>query len=152
MSEVIRVLLADDHPALRAGICKIMEGVPDIEIVGEAKDGKEVQRLTAALRPDVLLLDLRMPGPPPAEIAAWVGATCPETFILVLTAYDTDASLADMMEAGAVGLVTKEEPPETLLLHTARGTGRDALQPGTTDQGKPMAKRGMGTLGKLDRA
>jgi DNA-binding NarL/FixJ family response regulator len=56
-----------------------------------------------------------MPGPPPAEIAAWVGATYPETFIVVLTAHDTDASLAEMVEAGAVGLVTKEEPPETLL-------------------------------------
>jgi DNA-binding NarL/FixJ family response regulator len=50
MSEVIRVLLADDHPALRAGICKIMEDVPDIEIMGEAKDGTEVQCLTAACR------------------------------------------------------------------------------------------------------
>ena len=83
MSKTIRVLLADDHPALRAGIRTIMEKAPDIQVVGEAEDGTEAQQLTADLRPQVLLLDLRMPGPRPVETVAWVRAHCPETAVLV---------------------------------------------------------------------
>ena len=111
----IRVLLADDHPALRAGIRTILEKAPDIQVVGEARDGTEAQQLTASLRPQVLLLDLRMPGPRPAETVAWVQTHCPETAVLVLTAHDVDCYLAAMVEAGAVGFVVKEEAPETVV-------------------------------------
>jgi len=115
-SDTIRVLLADDHPALRAGgIRAILEGTPDIQIVGEAKDGIEANRMVADLCPDILLLDLVMPGPRPSEIEAWVRTHYPETITLVLTAHDRDAFLADMVEAGAVGFVTKEEAPERLV-------------------------------------
>ena len=115
MSEVIRVLLADDHPALRAGIRVILEKAPDIQVVGEAEDGTEAQQLTADLRPQVLLLDLRMPGPRPSETVAWVRAHCPETAVLVLTAHDVDGYLVAMVEAGAAGFVSKEEAPETVV-------------------------------------
>ena len=114
-SETIRVLLADDHPALRAGIRAILERAPDIQVVGEADDGTKVQQLTADLRPQVLLLDLRMPGPRPVETMAWVRAHCPETTVLVLTAHDVDGYLAAMVEAGAAGFVVKEEAPETIV-------------------------------------
>ena len=114
-SDTIRVLLADDHPALRTGIRAILEKAPDIQVVGEAKDGTEAQQLTADLRPQVLLLDLRMPGPRPAETVAWVRAHCPETAVLVLTAHDVDGYLAAMVEVGAAGFVAKEEAPETIV-------------------------------------
>jgi CheY-like chemotaxis protein len=114
-SDTIRVLLADDHPALRAGIRAILEKAPDVQVVGEAKDGTQAQQLTASLRPQVLLLDLRMPGPRPAETVAWVRAHCPDTAVLVLTAHDVDGYLAAMVEVGAAGFVVKEEAPETIV-------------------------------------
>jgi chemotaxis response regulator CheB len=81
--KTICVLLADDHPALRAGIRTILERAPDIQAVGEAEGGTEARRLTTSLRPQVLVLDLRMPGPRQAETVAWVRAHCPETAVLV---------------------------------------------------------------------
>ena len=68
-----------------------------------------------SLRPQVLLLDLRMPGPRPVETVAWVRAHCPETAVLVLTAHDVDGYLAAMVEAGAAGFVIQEEAPETIV-------------------------------------
>lgn len=110
----IRVLLADDHPLARAGIRAALEETQDIEIVGEAANGTELQRLTAELRPDVVLLDLVMPGLHPAEFVRWARATCPETEVLPLTAHDKDYYLAEMLEAGAAGFLLKKEPLERL--------------------------------------
>lgn len=75
----IRLLLADDHPATRAGIRVILARAPDILVVGEAQDGYEAQRLVAKLRPHILLLDLQMPGPRPSEVEKWVRVHYPET-------------------------------------------------------------------------
>jgi DNA-binding NarL/FixJ family response regulator len=111
----VRVLLADDHPVVRAGIRAMLEKAPDIQVVGEAIEGAEVQRLTAELYPQVLLLDLRMPGPKPEEMVAWVRAHYPETAVLVLTAYDVNHYLARMVAAGAAGFVAKEEAPERIV-------------------------------------
>ncbi|MCL7453318.1 MAG: response regulator transcription factor [Anaerolineae bacterium] len=113
--KVIRVLLADDHPAMRAGIRAILEKAPDIEVVGEAGEGDEAQQMTADLHSQVLLLDLRMPGPPPAETVAWVRAHSPQTAVLALTAHDVNAYLARMVAAGAAGFVVKEEAPERIV-------------------------------------
>jgi len=97
----IQVLLADDQPVVRAGICAILKEAPDIEVVGEAKDGAEAQRLTHKLRSDVLLLDLVMPGPRPSEVARWVRNHSPQTTTLVLTGHDRDAFLAEMGDGGS---------------------------------------------------
>ncbi|HHX42790.1 MAG TPA: response regulator transcription factor [Chloroflexi bacterium] len=116
----IDVLLADDHPSVRAGIRAILERAPDLRVVGEAADGAEARRLVAALRPQVLLLDLRMPGPPPEKTVAWVRARYPKTVVLVLTAYDLDAYLARMLAAGAAGYLVKGVAPERLVAAVRR--------------------------------
>jgi len=111
----IRVLLADDHPVTRVGIRDILEKAPDIQVVGEAQDGIEAQRLVAELGPHILLLDLAMPGPRPSEIDAWVRAHHPETITLVLTAHDIDAYLAEMTETETAGFIVKDEAPHRLV-------------------------------------
>ncbi len=111
----IRLLLADDHPATRAGIRTILARAPDILVVGEAQDGYEAQRLVAELRPHILLLDLQMPGLRSAELERWVRAHYPETITLILTAHERDAYLASMADAGAAGFLGKNRPPEQLI-------------------------------------
>jgi len=111
----IRVVLADDYPVTRAGIRTILDQASDIRVVGEAGDGKEAQRLTQELEPDILLLDLRMPGPKASDVAAWVRENCPETTTLVLTAHDVSTYLADMVDAEAAGFMTKDKAPEQLV-------------------------------------
>lgn len=115
MSKELSLLLADDHPVTRAGIRAILSEAPDIQVVGEAQNGLEAQELTAKFHPRVLLLDLQMSGPRPAEIEKYVRTHSPETVTLVLTAHDRDAYLANMMEAGAVGFLAKGEPAERLI-------------------------------------
>jgi DNA-binding NarL/FixJ family response regulator len=123
----IRVLLADDHPVTRAGIRAILEKAMDIKIIGEAENGIEAQRLVAELRPQILLLDLIMPGPPPSEIAAWVRTRYPETITLVLTAHDRNYYLADMVDAGVEGFLAKEIPPHGLVQAIRRAARGDSL-------------------------
>ncbi len=129
-SERIRVLLADDHPAMRAGIRAILEKTTGIEVVGEAGNGEEAQRLARELHPQVLLLDLRMPGPRPEETVAWLRAHSPETAVVVLTAHDVDAYLASMAEAGIAGFVSKEEVPERIVEVVRRAARREAILTG----------------------
>ncbi len=114
-SQTIRVVIADDHPAMREGIRTILSAAPDIEVVGEAEDGREAQEKVAALQPDILLLDLVMPDLRPAEIQAWVRERYPETTTLVLTAHDRDAYLAQTVQAGAAGFLAKDEAPQRLI-------------------------------------
>lgn len=124
---MITLVFADDHAVTRAGIRTILNTVPDIEIVGEADNGADVLRLVEQLRPQILLLDLKMPGPPPAEIEKWVRTHCPETATLILTAHDRDAYLASMMEAGAVGLLSKESTAERLIGAIRRSASGEIL-------------------------
>jgi DNA-binding NarL/FixJ family response regulator len=111
----IRVLLADDHPMMRAGIRAVLDEAPDIEVVGEAENGLQAQELIQKFHPDILLLDVVMPGPRPAELEAWVRTHSPDTTTLVLTAHDRDAYLVEMMAAGVKGFVTKEEASAKLV-------------------------------------
>lgn len=111
----ITILLADDHPLALMGIRDLLAQAEDMEIIGEAEDGFQVQELVPTLRPNVLLLDLKMPGPRPAEIERWVRENFPETVTLVLTAHDRDRYLANMLEAGAAGYMDKNITAETLI-------------------------------------
>jgi len=126
-SECIRVLLADDHPAMRAGIRAFLEKASDIQVVGEAGDGEEVRRLVEELGPHVLLLDLYMPGPKPEDTVTWVRAHSPETAVLVLTAHDIDAYLAAMVAAGIAGFVLKEKVPEQIVDAVRRAARQEVI-------------------------
>jgi DNA-binding NarL/FixJ family response regulator len=113
--ERIRVLLADDHPLVRAGIRSVLTAEEDIALVGEAVDGDQVQRLCQELEPDILLLDLNMPGPSPFETVAYLRQHCPRVKVLVLTAYDDDAYVRGLTAAGVAGYLLKDEVPETVV-------------------------------------
>ena len=104
----ITVLIADDHEITRKGIRDFLEKTPDMQIVGEARNGEEIKHLVAKLHPQILLLDLIMPNLSPPKLEKWVRENHPETITLVLTAHDRDAYLAGMMEAGAAGYLDKK--------------------------------------------
>src|SRR5688572_7689066 len=114
-SKKITVLIADDEPVSRAGIRTLLAQATDLEIVGEAKDGFEAQEMVPKLRPKILLLDYKMPGPRPRELEEWVRTKYPETATLILTAHDRDAYLAGMINSGIAGYLLKGQNPEQLI-------------------------------------
>lgn len=122
----ISVLIVDDHPTIRAGVRAMIEKTPDMYVAGEAENGDEAKRLLDELHPNVLLLDLKMPGFSPAEFEKWARENYPHTVTLVLTAHDHDAYLAGMMDVGVAGLVNKNERAETLLTNV-RGAASGKL-------------------------
>lgn len=126
-ASVIRVLLVDDHPSTRQGIRTMLEQAPDIEVVGEASDGAEAQDLVAQLRPDVVLLDVEMPGPRACEVEAWIRENYSHTIGLVLSAHDRDAYLAEMLDAGAVGYLDKQIPAPQLVQAIRRAVQGESL-------------------------
>ncbi len=104
----ITLLLVDDHPVVRAGIRATLVAEGDFALVVEATAGDEAQRMCAELKPDVLLLDVHMPGPPAVETVRFVREQCPETKVLIFTAFDDDAYVPSLVSAGAVDYVLKE--------------------------------------------
>ncbi|MBM7503356.1 response regulator [Agromyces aurantiacus] len=115
----IRVLVADDHPIVRAGIVGLLDAEPGIQVVGEAVDGADAVALAAELRPDLVLMDLRMPvldGAAATErILAAAGPGVRPTRVLVLTTYETDDHILAAIEAGASGYLLKAAPQEEIL-------------------------------------
>jgi DNA-binding NarL/FixJ family response regulator len=114
MSDVVRVLIADDHPVVRSGIRGMLTSDPGFEVVGEAENGTDAVSLTLRERPDVVLMDLRMPDLDGASATAEIRARRPQTQILVLTTYDTDADIVRAIEAGAIGYLLKDVPHEEI--------------------------------------
>ena len=112
----IRVLIADDHAVLRAGLRMLLDAQTDMEVAGEAGDGSEVSRKARALQPDIVLMDLTMPGPHSGEVIRQVLRACPKTRVLILTMHDDSAYLASAMAAGAAGYVVKKVADSELLL------------------------------------
>lgn len=112
---MIRVLVADDHPIVRGGIVSLLAGADDIEVVGTASDGAEAIRLALDLTPDLVLMDLRMPVLDGDEATARILAERPGIRVVILTTYDTDASILTAIEAGASGYLLKAAPPEEIL-------------------------------------
>jgi DNA-binding NarL/FixJ family response regulator len=110
----IRVMVVDDHPVVRDGLRGMLAGQPDLELVGEAADGAEALALAARARPDVVLMDLRMPGLDGVGAITRLAAERPLVRVLVLTTYDTDADVVRAIEAGATGYLLKDAPREEL--------------------------------------
>jgi DNA-binding NarL/FixJ family response regulator len=103
----LRILLADDHPVVRTGLRTLIETIDDLEVVGEAADGEEALREVLLLRPDVVLMDVRMEGVDGVEATRRIRAAVPETAVLMLTMYDDDATVFTAMQAGARGYLLK---------------------------------------------
>jgi DNA-binding NarL/FixJ family response regulator len=111
---VIRIVLADDHPVVREGIRGMLQGYEDIEVVGQAGSGPEAVALVAALGPDLVLMDLRMPGGDGVEATRTIVASHPATRVVVLTTYETDQDILRAIEAGASGYLLKDIAPAEL--------------------------------------
>jgi two-component system response regulator NreC len=114
MSDPIRVLLADDHTVLRAGLRALLDREPDMQVVGEAATGEEAVERVEALRPDVVVMDLSMPGAGGLEATRRVSALGYETRVLVLTVHAEEEYLLPVLEAGGSGYVTKTSADEDL--------------------------------------
>ncbi len=110
-----RVLVADDHPVVRGGIVALLGTAEDLHVVGEATTGLEAVELALSLEPDVVLMDLRMPGLNGDEATARILAERPGIRVLVLTTYESDDSILTAIEAGASGYLLKAAPQEELL-------------------------------------
>ena len=107
----IRVILADDHAVVRAGIRQFLERTQDIEVVAEADDGEQAQALILEHHPDVAVLDIQMPKATGIEVTRWVRANVRETGVLILTAYNDDPYVIAVLQAGANGYVLKTASP-----------------------------------------
>jgi two-component system response regulator NreC len=111
----IRILLADDHTLFRQGMKTLLAAETDMEVAGEASNGMEAAEKAAQLRPDVVLMDIGMPGPSSFEITRQIKRNRPETKVLFLTMYDDEDYLVEGMEVGASGYVLKDSPAAQLV-------------------------------------
>jgi DNA-binding NarL/FixJ family response regulator len=124
---MIRVLLVDDQSLLRMGFRLILEAEPDIEVVGEAGDGDTGVSMASALRPDVVLMDVRMPGMDGIAATASITAAGPAPKVLILTTFDLDEYVFSGLKAGASGFLLKDAPPADLLTAIRTVAGGDAV-------------------------
>lgn len=143
---MIRVIVADDHSAIRAGVRMMLDSADNIDVVGEASDGEEAIDLVADLQPDVALLDIRMPGTDGIAATARICATG-QTRVLILTAFDIDDYIFSALASGAAGFLLKSATPTELagaIVAVARGDAvlapevtRRVIERFTGTQGRP---------------
>lgn len=130
---MIRLLIADDHPVVRAGLAGLLSDEPGLDVVGEAADGDEAVRLAAATRPDVVLMDLRMPGVDGVAATARIvagEAGDPPPRVLILTTYESDDQILAAIEAGASGYLLKAAPQAEIMAGIRSvAAGQSALSP-----------------------
>ena len=147
MSEKIRVLLADDHVLVRQGIRQFLEDAENIEVVGEAASGEEAIAQVEQLKPDVILLDIQMPGMTGVEATRMIKARFPKVKVLILTAHDDDPYVFALFQAGANGYLLKTaDIDEVVCAVRTVQRGRTVLSPEITDKvlhqlqtGRPLA-------------
>ncbi|MFD1146904.1 response regulator [Saccharothrix hoggarensis] len=156
---MIRVVIVDDHPVVRDGLRGMLGGAGDVEVVGEAADGEEAVAVVRAVRPDVVLMDLRMPGVD--------GVTAIErlrgfpTRVLVLTTYDTDSDVLPAIKAGATGYLVKDTPRDALFRAVrSAAKGEAVLSPSVATRllgqvrqpaAEPLSDREVEVLGLIAR-
>ncbi|TNU74761.1 response regulator transcription factor [Miniimonas arenae] len=124
---MIRVLLVDDQALLRTGFRLVLEAVEDIEVVGEAADGEVAERMARALRPDVVLMDVRMPGRNGIDATAAITSALPEVRVLILTTFDLDEYAFAGLRAGASGFLLKDTQPDELVAAIRSVASGDAV-------------------------
>lgn len=124
---MIRLLLADDQALVRGGLRLIVDAEPDMEVVGEAADGREAVELAVAVEPDIALMDIRMPGLDGIEATRQLLAEVPETRVVILTTFDLDDYIVDAFRAGASGFLLKTVPPQQLVAAVRTIMEGDAL-------------------------
>jgi DNA-binding NarL/FixJ family response regulator len=124
---MIRVLLVDDQSLLRTGFRMILEVESDIEVVGEAADGRSGVSMASALHPDVVLMDVRMPGMDGIAATASITAAGPASKVLILTTFDLDQYVFAGLKAGASGFLLKDAPPAELITAIRTVAGGDAV-------------------------
>lgn len=134
----IRVLMAEDHVLVRQGIRNILEADGNIEIIGEASDGREAVELTERLRPDVVLMDIAMPELNGVEATRLIKQQSPGTAVLVLTAYEDEAYIFALLEAGAAGYLLKNSRSEEL------AAAVEAVHAGESVLSPPVARKVLG--------
>lgn len=128
---LVRVLIADDQRVIREGLATIVGAFADTEIVGLASDGGEAVRLAQESRPDVVLMDLRMPGTDGVEATRTIRQSLPDTQVVVLTTYADDDSVMEALSAGATGYLTKEASKDDIRRALeAAAAGQAVLDPG----------------------
>ncbi|MEZ7787949.1 DNA-binding response regulator [Actinomyces naeslundii] len=110
----VRVVIVDDDALVRAALRLVLEGDSGVTVLGEGADGRSGYDAARSLRPDVVLMDLHMPGTDGVWATAQIAADCPDTKVLVLTAFDTDAMVAAALHAGATGFLLKDSAPEVI--------------------------------------
>ena len=115
ISPVIRVLLADDHALVREGTRRLLETENDVEVVAEAANGEEAVEATNRLHPDIAIMDIAMPGMGGIEATRAIKVSCPETAVLVLSAYDDEPYLMALLEMGAAGFLLKSVHGQELI-------------------------------------
>ena len=159
----VRLVIVDDHPVVRDGLRGIFTGDPDFEVVGEAGDGAEALAVVARVDPDVVLMDLRMPGMDGVTAIARLVERGARAKVLVLTTYDTDSDVLPAIEAGATGYLLKDARREDLLraVHSAH-RGESVLAPSVASKligqvrapapaAEPLSQRELEVLGLIAR-
>ncbi|MEV8532526.1 response regulator transcription factor [Streptomyces sp. NPDC051211] len=130
---VIRLLLVDDDPIVRAGLRLMLGGAPDLQVVGEAADGAEVPALVAAHAPDVVLMDIRMPGTDGLAATEALRARPGAPEVIVLTTFNTDEHVLRALRAGAAGFLLKDTPPQEIVTAIRKVmAGEPVLSPAVT--------------------
>jgi DNA-binding NarL/FixJ family response regulator len=142
---VIRVILADDHALVREGTAELLERAGGIRVVGQAADGQEALRLVSAARPDVLLLDLAMPGLSGLEVTRRVAQISPSTAVVALTAHDEEAYVVAMLEAGASGYLSKASRGQQVVEAVRAAAAGETVFSGSV--GASVKRRALGSGG-----